>query len=117
MRNGAMAGFVVWALLLNGDTLGEVDESGEPVKDATFLLMLNCHHEPIRFFLPQGPDDERWNVIIDTNDPNLDPDTRVIGAGDSIELVPLSLVLVREAKRASLTDIIGPDRRQGLASS
>ena len=42
-------------LMLNGETIGEVDEGGEPVKDDTFLIMLNCHHEPIQFFVPKPP--------------------------------------------------------------
>ena len=35
--------------------LGDVDDAGEPVKDDTFLIMLNCHHEPIQFYMPKPP--------------------------------------------------------------
>ena len=90
-------------LKLNGETLGEVDEGGEPVKDDTFLIMLNCHHEPIKFFVPKPSALEAWEIIIDTNDPELAAGSRFCGAGDSIELTPLSLVVAREPRANAVT--------------
>jgi glycogen operon protein len=98
-------------VMLNGETIGDVDEHGERVKDDTFLIMLNCHHEPIRFYLPKPPANERWEIILDTNEPDLQPDSRLAGEQETVDLVPLSLVLAREAKAPTLTDIISPDRR------
>ena len=98
-------------VMLNGETIGDVDENGEPVRDDTFLIMLNCHHEPIQFYVPKGPTNERWEIIVDTNEPDLQPDTRFVEQGQAAEIVPLSFVLAREAKRPTLTDIISPDRR------
>ncbi len=60
-------------VILNGETIGEVDESGEPIKDDTFLIMLNCHHEPIQFFVPKPPGAEKWEIVIDTNNPRSIP--------------------------------------------
>jgi isoamylase len=80
-------------LMMNGETIDDVDEAGEPVKDDTFLLMLNCHHEPILFYPPSPPGSGGWEIIMDTNDPGLAPESRFCEVGDSIELVPLSLVL------------------------
>ena len=98
-------------VMLNGETLGDVDESGEPIRDFTFLLMLNCHHEPIQFFLPQPPDAEKWEIIVDTNDPELAAETRYSEPGSSIDLVPLSLVLAREAKPSSITSRLNGELR------
>jgi isoamylase len=98
-------------LVLNGGTIGDVDENGEPVIDDTFLIMLNCHHEPIRFFLPHPAGSQKWEIIVDTNDPDLVAGDRISGPGEVVELVPLSLVLAREARQPTLTDIISPDRR------
>jgi isoamylase len=98
-------------VMLNGETLGDVDETGEPVKDFTFLLMLNCHHEPIKFFPPKPAGAEKWEILVDTKDPELPADSRFCEPGDSIELVPLSLVLAREAKQPSITGILSPELR------
>jgi glycogen operon protein len=83
-------------MLLNGQTLGEVDESGERIKDDSFLIMLNCHHEAIQFFVPKPPESEAWEVVIDTNDPKLSAASRFTEPDKPIELVPLSLVVCRE---------------------
>jgi isoamylase len=85
-------------LQLNGETLGEVDEAGEPVKDDTFLIMLNCHHEAIQFFVPKPVTTDAWEIIVDTNDPDLEPCKRFCKPGESVELTPLSLVVARETK-------------------
>jgi isoamylase len=85
-------------LRLNGETLGDVDEAGEPVNDDTFLIMLNCHHEPIEFFVPKPATVEAWEIIVDTNDPALGVGSRSCAFGDSIELTPLSLVVAREPR-------------------
>ena len=84
-------------VILNGETLDHVDEKGEPVVDDTFLLMLNCHHEPIKFYLPQSPQSKDWEVVVDTNDPEQTID-RVLPAGKPIELARQSLILMRETR-------------------
>jgi glycogen operon protein len=98
-------------MILNGETLGEVDESGEPIEDDTFLILLNCHHEPIQFFVPKPPAMEKWEIVIDTNDPGLDPDSRFSEPGTAIDLVPLSLVVCREPKPPSVTRLLTPERQ------
>ena len=96
-------------LRLNGETLGDVDEAGEPVNDDTFLIMLNCHHEPIEFFVPKPATVEAWEIIVDTNDPALGVGSRSCAFGDSIELTPLSLVVAREPRPGAV-----PSRPTGL---
>ena len=98
-------------LMLNGETLGDVDSSGEPICDDTFLIMLNCHHEPIQFYMPKPPTAEKWEIIIDTNDPTLEPKTRYSEPGTPVELVPLSLAVARETKPATITHLLAADRQ------
>jgi glycogen operon protein len=98
-------------LVLNGETIGEVDAGGEPIKDDTFLILLNCHHEPILFFVPKPPGAEKWEVVIDTNDPELSSDSRFSEPGTAIELVPLSLVVCREPKPPSVTRFLTSERQ------
>jgi len=84
-------------VMLNGETLDHIDEKGERVLDDTFLMMLNCHHEPIKFYLPQSPQSMDWEVVIDTNDPEQTIERRV-PAGKPIQLARQSLILMRECR-------------------
>ena len=98
-------------LLLNGETIGDVDESGETIKDDTFLILLNCHHEPIQFFVPTPPGSEKWEILIDTNDPALAADSRFTEPGAAIELVPLSLVVCREPTAPTVSSLLTAERQ------
>jgi isoamylase len=84
-------------VMLNGQTLDHVDEKGESVHDDTFVLMLNCHHEPILFYLPPPPTGDSWEVVVDTNDPCGE---RKLKSGEPLELVRQSLALVCECRPA-----------------
>ena len=93
------------------ETLGDVDEAGEQVKDDTFLIMLNCHHEPIQFFVPTPISTDAWEIIVDTNDPDLEAMQAVLcEPGESVELTPLSLVVARETKPGAGVGDAGPPR-------
>ena len=85
-------------VMLNGETLDHVDERGERVHDDTFFIMLNCHHEPINFYMPKSPNDRPWAVAIDTDQPDLKPEARVVNAGQPLELARMSLVVVCEQR-------------------
>src|SRR3712207_9186816 len=36
-------------MLLSGDTIDVLSFQGEPIRDKTFLLLINAHYEPITF--------------------------------------------------------------------
>jgi isoamylase len=98
-------------LMLNGQTMGDVDGAGEPIQDDTFLMMLNCHHEPIQFYVPKPPTAEKWEIIIDTNDPKLEAGTSYSELGAFVDLVPLSMAVAREAKPPSVTALLSAERQ------
>ena len=52
-------------MLLSGDTIDVLSFEGEPIRDETFLLLINAHYEPIRFVLP-GEEHLEWRLILDT---------------------------------------------------
>jgi isoamylase len=52
-------------MLLGGDTIDVRDEFGEPIRDDTFLVLINSHHEPLGFLLP-GEQDVKWEMLVDT---------------------------------------------------
>jgi isoamylase len=48
--------------LMVGERLAERDERGAPIMDDDLLLLINAHHEPVQFTLPDAP----WTVLVDT---------------------------------------------------
>ncbi len=84
-----------FGLQLNGETLEDVDELGEPVVDDTMLLMLNPHYEPIKFFLPETNNGQRWELMVDTNRPDVAEGAESYSHGDAVDLVPRSVKLLR----------------------
>ena len=58
---------------LAGDLIGDVDERGEPIVGDTLLLLLNAHHEPIPFTLPQPRPEHQWELLLDTALADADP--------------------------------------------
>ncbi|MDQ3120361.1 MAG: hypothetical protein M3Q89_12480, partial [Verrucomicrobiota bacterium] len=52
-------------MLLSGDTIDVLSFEGEPIRDQTFLLMINAHHETIPFVLP-GEEHLEWRLVLDT---------------------------------------------------
>ncbi len=73
-------------MLLSGDTMDVFNFEGEPIRDDTFLLLINAHYEPIPFVLP-GQEHIEWQLILDTMDPNgflIEP--RKFASGDDVDL-------------------------------
>jgi isoamylase len=73
-------------MLLSGDTIDVLSFEGEPIRDDTFLLLLNAHHEPIPFVLP-GQEHIEWQLILDTMDPNgFLTEPKRFASGDDVDL-------------------------------
>jgi glycogen operon protein len=73
-------------MLLSGDTMDVLNFEGEPIRDDTFLLLINAHYEPIPFVLP-GQEHIEWQLVLDTMDPNgflIEP--RKFPSGDDVDL-------------------------------
>jgi glycogen operon protein len=79
-------------LELNGRTLDDVNGIGEPIRDDTLLLLLNPHHEPIRFHMPRR-EGTAWEVCLDTADPS---PQGIVGASETYELAARSMALLKE---------------------
>jgi hypothetical protein len=97
-------------MAINGKALGDVDQDGEEIVDENFLLLLNCHHEPIQFFAPKAADVDSWHVLIDTNEPDLADGSRALDSETPYNLMPLSLVLACSGSRQ-------PEAGKGSANS
>ena len=92
-------------LLQNGETLNDADPNGEPLMDDTFLLMLNCHHEPIQFYLPASPKQQGWEVVVDTDIQKEESVGKVLNDPESYKVSPMSLVLLRGQRHTPLSEM------------
>jgi isoamylase len=95
-------------MLLSGDTVDVLNFEGEPIRDETFLLLLNGYHEPIPFVLP-GEEHVEWELILDTVDEEgFLREPRKFASGDDVEvsaravyLLKLTMGLQAQARRES----------------
>ncbi|WP_442107931.1 glycogen debranching protein GlgX [Pseudomonas sp. NUPR-001] len=53
------------------DGRAQVSGIQRPGADSTLLLIVNAHHDSVTFSLPQVPQGEHWNCLIDTDRPQL----------------------------------------------
>ena len=86
------------AVLLNGNTLGIVDEDGHPVKDQSFLIMVNAAAEGVEFRLPEPPGPGRWKQLLDTQ--NIDDPFASAETGESVILGGRSIRVFRDEPEA-----------------
>ncbi len=79
-------------LELNGRTLDDVNGVGEPIRDETFLILMNPHHERIKFYMPrtQGT---AWQLLLDSAYPDRE-EKLVIAPGEPYDLVARSTALL-----------------------
>jgi isoamylase len=84
-------------LRLAGDAIGEVDAEGRRIVDDTFLILLNAHHGPLPFVLPQHRRGTRWHLLVDTRAPVTAKRQRRWRGNDTYPLESRSLALFRLA--------------------
>src|SRR6185436_11284061 len=85
-------------MLLSGDSLDVRDSHGEPVRDDTYLVLFNAHHEPVKFALP-GKRAVNWEVTLDTRlETGFPEKSEPLAAGNELELMERSMCLLRLVK-------------------
>jgi isoamylase len=85
----------VLGMLLSGDSVDVVNFQNEPVRDETFLLLINAHYEPIQFVLP-GVENLAWELILDTGDEDgFLRAPKKFSSGDDVDLAERSTSLLR----------------------
>lgn len=57
-------------IYLNGSDNPEVDWYGNRMVDNDFILIFNAHYEPIMFTLPDERYGRKWQLVVDTHNPN-----------------------------------------------
>jgi isoamylase len=78
-------------LMLNGKTLGVMDDEGNPVVDDSFLILVNAADQGVEYVMPEPPDGNPWRQVLDTENienPFCDTpaDSKVILGGRSIRV-------------------------------
>jgi isoamylase len=82
-------------VFLNGDEVGMETPRGEPVRDVSFLLLFNAHHEPITFRLPTRRFGARWKLELSTAEPELEPQARSYAAREEVDVQARSILVLR----------------------
>ncbi|OPG13258.1 glycogen debranching protein GlgX [Microbispora sp. GKU 823] len=82
------------AVYVNGDAISEPGPRGERIRDETFLLLINAHHENLTFALP-GPElGAAWRPVLDTAEEDVRDDPyaeEILPAGAKVCLADRSM--------------------------
>ncbi len=81
-------------LFLNGDEIPARARTGEPVRDDSFVILLNTGHEPVTFRLPTRRFGRRWIVEFSTVEAAF-PEDFECPARTSLQVESRSLVVLR----------------------
>ncbi len=82
-------------VMLSGDTMDVLNFESDPIRDDTFLLLLNAHHEPIPFVLP-GEEHVEWLLILDTaSEEGFLREARKLPSGDEVEVIGRATCLLK----------------------
>jgi isoamylase len=85
-------------VLLSGDTIDVLNFHGEPIRDDTFLFLINAHYESIPFLLP-GQADLEWQLILDTSRGFLDQ-PKPFASGEDVPVADRTTCLLQLTRGA-----------------
>jgi glycogen operon protein len=91
-RNGDARAIAVY---LNGEELAMQTAHGEHVRDDSFLVLLNAHHEPVSFRLPTRRFGSRWSLEVSTAEPDVEAGARTWGARDDVAVESRSILVLK----------------------
>jgi isoamylase len=87
-------------VLLSGDTIDVLSFEGEPIRDETFLFLINAHFEPLPFVLP-GQEHVDWILVLDTAEEHgFLPEPQKFASGDDVEVIGRGMKLLKLATAA-----------------
>jgi isoamylase len=85
-----------FGVLLCGDDMGVTTFESQPIRDDTFYLVFNAHHEEVVFLLP-GKEEVSWQMILNTANPEgFIQNARIKTAGSKFSTTGRSLSLYRQ---------------------
>ncbi len=81
-------------IFLAGNVPDEIDEKGLPLRDSSMIIILNSFRETIPFIIPSFLPDGLWQIAIDTNRVDLPPEKIEFKAGETLDILGRSLLLL-----------------------
>ncbi|RDV16718.1 glycogen debranching enzyme GlgX [Pontibacter diazotrophicus] len=82
------------AVFLNGQGIHSLGPKGEQVKDDSFYVIFNAHHESLDYKLPDKKYGSKWTKILDTHEDVVGEGTEVYKATETIKVNARSVVLL-----------------------
>jgi isoamylase len=83
------------AVFLNGEAITEPDRRGEPIKDDSFLLMINASEMDLDFTVAPEEYGDQWHMLLDTADPMARyDDADAVKPGDTLTVTSRSMQLL-----------------------
>jgi isoamylase len=84
-----------FGMMLSGDTIDVLNFQGEPIRDDTFLFLLNAHYEAISFLLP-GQEHLEWQLLIDTGtESGFLAEPKSFASGDELPVIDRGACLLK----------------------
>src|SRR5260370_38926929 len=82
-------------MMLSGDTIDVLNFQAEPIRDDTFLFLMNAHFETISFLLP-GQENIEWQLLIDTaTEFGFLAEPKSFASGDELPVIDRGVCLVK----------------------
>src|SRR5256885_13992717 len=82
-------------MMLSGDTIDVLGFQGEPIRDDTFLFLMNAHYETISFLLP-GQEKIEWQLLLDTaTEAGFLAEPKSISSGDELPVIDRGVCLLK----------------------
>jgi glycogen operon protein len=85
------------AVFLNGNALRDLDANGDLLRDDSFLLLFNAHHEPLPFTMPASSFGDKWRVVVATSSESGEHDAEV-PAGQALEIPARTVFVLSRAR-------------------
>ena len=87
------------AVFLYGQGIRSKGSKGEVVKDDSFYLMFNAHHETLPFKLPDERWGKKWIRILDTNQDTIDTVEAVAQPEETIQVAGRSMMMMMNPRK------------------
>ncbi len=82
-------------MLFSGDTIDVLGFQGEPIRDDTFLFLMNAHYETISFLLP-GQENIEWQLLLDTaTESGFLAEPKSFPSGDELPVIDRGVCLLK----------------------
>jgi isoamylase len=87
-------------VVLDGDEITEPDRRGEPIRDDSFLILINASEADQEFAIVPKAYGEQWEKVLDTASPLENPeDMTPVKPGDNVTVISHSMQLLRRIDR------------------